>query len=116
MSRTVEIDKSAARVDFRITDGDTRTYRFTIKDPTGAVVEDPEGDGWELFGQVRAKRGGTVIDDQTFTFDGSTVIQELPDTGPGTFWHEYQITNPDGQIATTVTGHLYVDVDSAVPE
>lgn len=102
------------RVTWTVTDDDAMARTFRIKDDAGAYVADPEGDGWVFFGQVRVERGGEVVDDIVFTFDGAYVTQTLPVTGAGRFWWEKEATPPAGKKRTTESGPLVVLVDSAV--
>jgi hypothetical protein len=107
-------DDGPVRVTWTVTDDDAMARTFRIKDDAGAYVADPEVDGWVFFGQVRDERGGTVVGEITFTFDGAYVTQTLPDTGDGKFWWEKEVTPPAGKKRTTEAGPLVVLVDSAV--
>jgi hypothetical protein len=98
-----------------VTENDGLSRRFRIKDDAGDYVTDPEGAGWEFFGQVREERGGTIVDDITFTIAGEWITQQLPtDIADGTFWWEKEVTPPDGPKRTIESGPLVVLLDSAV--
>ena len=119
MATSVTYDDGPIRATWIVTDNDARSRTFRIKDANGDYVADPEGDGWVFFGQVRDERGGEVIGDIEFTFDGAYVTQTLPDeaaaeTATTTYWWEKEATPPLGAKRTTEAGQLIVYVDSAV--
>lgn len=114
MPEPIVIDQSAARVEWRCHEGDDNRLSFRVRDGDDVVVADPEGDGWEVFGQVRATRGGEVLDELTVVFDGEWVRLERPETGEGLFWHEFHVVSPVDGTRTPVSGPLVVTVDSAV--
>jgi len=107
-------DDGPVNVAWTVTDNDAMARTFRIKDNAGDYITDPEGDGWEFFGQVRDEQGGTVVGAIAFTFAGAYVTQTLPDTGAGTFWWEKEVTPPAGLKRTVEAGPLLVLVDSAV--
>lgn len=119
MPTEVTYDDGPVRATWIVTDNDDRSRTFRIKDANGDYVTDPEGDGWVFFGQVRDERGGAVVGDIEFTFDGAYITQTLPteaDAGAesGRYWWEKEVTPPTGRKRTTEAGPLVVFPDSAV--
>lgn len=105
------------RATWIVVDNDSRSRVFRVRDDAGAVVADPDGDGWSFFGQVRDVRGGLVVGDLTFAFNGEYVTQTLPDAADAAgspYWWEKQVTEPGGRTRTIEAGPLLVLVDSAV--
>lgn len=111
--RRANYDDGPISAAWTVTANDGLSRRFRIKDASGAVVADPESDGWVFFGQVRDVQGGEVVDDITFSFDGEWVTQQLPELDDGSYWWEKEVTPPGGTKRTVEAGTLIVGVDSA---
>lgn len=105
-------DYSAAVYDVRMTQGDTFSEQVLMEDSDGEAIDLA---GYTFRSQLRRTADGAVVAEFAMSTDlpTSTVTRSL-NAGitsglSGTYVHDFQWTNPSGQIRTLFSGEFEIE-------
>jgi hypothetical protein len=105
-------DYSAAVYDVRMTQGDTFSEQVLMEDGDGEAIDLA---GYSFRSQLRRTADGAVVAEFAMSTDlpSSTVTRTLNAAITaglsGTYVHDFQWTNPSGQIRTLFSGEFEIE-------
>lgn len=103
-------DYSAAVYDVRMTQGDTFSEQVLMEDGDGDAIDLT---GYSFKSQLRRTADDSVVAEFSISTSGSTVTRTLTPSVTanlsGTYVHDFQWTNPSGQIRTLFSGDFEIE-------
>ena len=104
-------DYSGAVYDVRMTQGDTFSEQILMEDSDGAAIDLT---GYSFASQLRRTAAGAVVATFSISVDlGTSTVTRTLSAGTtagldGTYVHDFQWTNPLGQVRTLFTGEFEI--------
>jgi hypothetical protein len=103
-------DYTAAVYDVRMTRGDSFIEELTFEDGEGDLLDLT---GYTFLSQIRREPEGNLVAQFSTSVDGSVVTRTLAPSVTagleGTYVHDFQWTNPQGQIRTLLSGQFEIE-------
>ena len=105
-------DYSGATYDVRMTQGDTFSEQILMEDSDGSAVDIT---GYSFRSQLRRTADSTVVAEFSISTDiGTSTVTRTLNAGitaslTGTYVHDFQWTNPSGQIRTLFSGEFEIE-------
>jgi hypothetical protein len=104
-------DYSASDYDIRITQGDTFTEEMLFEDGEGEAIDLT---GYSFKSQLRRTADNGLVADFNIVIEDNEFIRRtlapaVTSVLSGTYVHDLEWTNPQGQIKTLVTGEFEIE-------